>query len=371
MSDWSANPPRRGQPPQGGGYDYYRGTRRGGPPQAGPPRRPGEQRPQGRPPRQPRPRRRWGRIIGAVVLVLLVLVGVLVFYFDSMLQRTPALAADADKPDTPGTNWLLVGSDSRQGLSEDQRQQLGTGDAAGQRTDSMMLVHVPAGGGQPAMISLPRDSYVSVPGHGKEKINSAYGQGGSQLLAQTVEQNTGVHVDHYAEIGLGGFAGLVDSVGGVNVCLDEPMNDKDAGINLAAGCQDMDGPTALGFVRARHSVKGGDLGRAANQRKVLGALVSQVMSPATLLNPFRMFPLAQASSKTFSVNESDHVWHLASLTSSLGDVSSGQGVTTSAPFGSFGRDSDGQSVIKWDQGDAQRMFGAIAEDQPIPPDLLK
>ena len=306
-----------------------------------------------------------------VLVVLLVLFGAVVYYFDSMLQRTPALAAGANNPDTPGTNWLLVGSDSREGLTPEQRQQLGTGDAGGQRTDTMMLVHVPAGGGQPSMISLPRDSYVAVPGHGREKLNSAFPQGGSQLLAQTVEQNTGVHIDHYAEIGLGGFSSLVDAVGGVNVCVDEPMNDKDAGINLQAGCQDMDGPTALGFVRARHSVKGGDLGRAANQRKVVGALVDQTLTPTTLLNPFRMVPLGPAVSKTFTVNDSDHVWHLASLASSLSDISSGQGVTTSVPFGGFGRSDSGQSVIKWDKKDAARMFGAIAQDQPIPPDLVQ
>lgn len=303
--------------------------------------------------------------------VVVLLLGGLVFYFDSMLQRTPALAASSQNADTPGTNWLLVGSDSREGLDESQREQLSAGDASGKRTDSMMLVHVPASGGEPAMISLPRDSLVSVPGQGREKLNSAYSQGGSQLLAQTVEQNTGVHVDHYAEIGLGGFSGLVDAVGGVNVSLDDPIHDKDAGINLEAGPQDMDGPTALGFVRARHDVKGGDLGRAANQRKVLGALVDQTMSPATLLNPFRMFPLSSAASKTFTVNDSDHVWHLASLATTLGDVSKGEGVTTSAPFGDFAHDDNGQSVIKWDKQDATRMFGAVAQDQPIPPDLLE
>lgn len=370
MSDWSANPPRRGRQggsPRSGGYDYYGETRRGGPPPAGPPPHGAGGPRSGR----PRRRRRWGRIAAIVVIVLLVLFGAVVYYFDSMLQRTPALAADANNPDTPGTNWLLVGSDSREGLTPEQRQQLGTGDAAGQRTDTMMLVHVPAGGGQPAMISLPRDSYVAVPGHGREKLNSAFPQGGSQLLAQTVEQNTGVHIDHYAEIGLGGFSSLVDAIGGVNVCVDEPMNDKEAGVNLQPGCQDMNGPTALGFVRARHSVKGGDLGRAANQRKVVGAIVDQTLNPATLLNPFRMVPLGPAVSKTFTVNESDHVWHLASLASSLSDISSGQGVTTSVPFGGFGRSSGGESVVKWDQKGAARMFGAIAHDEPIPPDLVQ
>lgn len=387
MSDWSAGPPR-GRRSQGrGGYDYYRGAQ-GRPPQGrgpqppqnrphGPSQRPDQRRPDqqrrrsGPPPRQPKKKRRWGRWIGVTVLVLLVLFGGLVIYFDSMLQRVPALAANSQNADTPGANWLLVGSDSREGLDESQKEELSTGDAGGKRTDTMVLVHVPAGGGQPAMISFPRDSYVSVPGHGKEKINAAYTQGGPELLAQTMEQNSGVHIDHYAEVGLGGFSNLVDAVGGVNVCVDEPMHDKAAGVDLEPGCQDMDGRTALGFVRDRHDVKGGDLGRAANQRKVLGALVDQASSPATLLNPFRLIPLASSATETFQVNDSDHIWHLASLAMAMGDVSSGGGVTTSVPFGSFGRDSSGQSVVKWDQQDARRMFGAVANDQPIPPDLVK
>ncbi len=235
----------------------------------------------------------------------------------------------------------------------------------------MMLVHIPSSGGQPAMISLPRDSYVSIPGHGRTKLNSAFSFGGPQLLAQTVEQATGVHIDHYAEIGFGGFSDLVDAVGGVEMCLDQPMNDDMANVHLPPGCQELDGPQALGFVRARYSLKGGDLERAENQRKLLGALVHKATSPATLVNPFRLFPLASGASKTFLVNDDDHLWHLASLALAMGDISGGQGVTTSVPFGRFGQDSDGGSVIIWDKDGASRMFEAIAKDQPIPPDLLK
>src|SRR5699024_4537896 len=97
------------------------------------------------------------------------------------------------------------------------------------------LVHIPAGGGEPALISLPRDSYVPVPGYGWDKMNAAFSYGGPQLLSQTVEQSTGVHIDHYAEIGFGGFADLVDAVGGVNVQLDQPIDDEQAGVNLPAG----------------------------------------------------------------------------------------------------------------------------------------
>jgi LCP family protein required for cell wall assembly len=322
--------------------------------------------------RPPRKKKSWGRRIAiTLVVLLLALVGV-VFYVDSTLQRTPALA---DYPgrvaQTQGTNWLLVGSDSREGLDEGKREELAAGDAAGRRTDTMMIVHIPASGGQPALISLPRDSLVPIPGHGKTKLNSAFAMGGPELLGKTVETATGLHIDHYAEIGLGGFSDLVSAVGGVDMCLDKPMKDDKAGVDLPAGCQELDGPKALGFVRARYSLEGGDLERAANQRKLLGALVDKATGPATLLNPFRMFPLAGAASKTFLVNEGDHVWHMFWLAMAMGDITSGQGVTTAAPFGGFGEDDEGQSVIKWDKQDAAAMFKAVAEDTPIPPELLK
>jgi LCP family protein required for cell wall assembly len=322
------------------------------------------------PPMPPRKKKRWGRRIGIALAVLVLLLGGLLIYFDNTLQRTPALTFDGQAPDSAGTNWLLVGSDSREGLDEEQREELSTGDAAGRRTDSMMLVHIPSGGGQPALISLPRDSYVNIPGHGKTKLNAAFSFGGPQLLAQTVEQATGVHIDHYAEIGFGGFSDLVNAVGGVELCLDQPMKDEMASVDLPAGCQELDGPQALGFVRARYSLKGGDLERAENQRKLLAALVKEATSPATLFNPFRLFPLASGASKTFLVNDGDHLWHLASLALAMGDISGGEGVTTSVPFGRFGRDSNGGSVVVWDSERASRMFDAIAKDEPIPPELI-
>ncbi|MEV0086378.1 LCP family protein [Saccharopolyspora sp. NPDC050642] len=324
-----------------------------------------------RPPPPPRRKqKRWGRRIGITLVVLVLLLGGLVIYFDSMLQRTDALSFSGQAPDSSGSNWLLVGSDSREGLDDAQREELSAGDAGGQRTDSVMLVHIPGGGGQPALISLPRDSYVEIPGHGKTKLNAAFSFGGPQLLAETVEKATGVHIDHYAEIGFGGFSDLVNAVGGVDICLDKPMDDEMANAHLPAGCQELDGPQALAFVRARYSLKGGDLERAENQRKLLGALVNKATSPTTLINPFRLFPLASSASKTFVVNDSDHLWHLASLGLAMGDISGGEGVTTSAPFGRFGKDSNGGSVIVWDSKAASRMFDAIANDQPIPPDLL-
>ncbi|WP_245775788.1 LCP family protein [Saccharopolyspora flava] len=304
-----------------------------------------------------------------LLVLVLALVGFLI-YVDFSLKREAALPAGGDRPaDGPGTNWLLVGSDSREGLDADRQAELGTGDAAGRRTDTVMLVHIPQAGGKPTMVSLPRDSYVSIPGRGKDKLNAAFAYGGPQLLTRTVEAATGVHVDHYAEIGLGGFADMTDAIGGVDVCVKEPMQDPKANLDLQAGCQELDGPQALGYVRTRASARG-DLDRVERQREFLAALTEKASSPAVFLNPLRLFPLITDTSGAFIVDTGDHVWHLAGLAFAMNGIASGQGVTTTVPMSGFGETSSGASVVKWDNDKAEQLFGALANDTPVPEDVI-
>jgi len=169
------------------------------------------------------------------------------------VHRVDASPSGSRPADSKGFDYVLVGSDSRQGLTPAQEKLLNTGtvqDAAGSRTDSIILVHVPSGSGKPAIISLPRDSYVPIPGHGHNKINASFSIGGPKLLVQTIEQVTGIRIDGYVEIGFGGFASVVDSVGGVDICVPRNMKDAYAGIDLKAGCQTLNGKNALGYVRA-------------------------------------------------------------------------------------------------------------------------
>jgi LCP family protein required for cell wall assembly len=349
----------------------------------GPPRRdtqrlPAVRRPSAPPPFPPRPaprparrrRRRPGRILAAIVGVFVLVVIGFAGYVDRSLQRADALA---DYPgrlaDTAGTNWLIVGSDSRAGLTPDQEAQLTTGDeaaAGGGRTDTIMLLHIPAliGGGQVTLVSLPRDSSVPLAGHGRVKLNTTFALGGPTLLVQTVEKVTGVHVDHYAEIGFSGFADLVDDVGGVQLCPPEPIDDPLAGLNIPAGCQVLDGPQALGYVRTRHSPRG-DLDRVVRQREFLGALIARAGSPAVLLNPFRIGPLAADAPDTVTVDNGDHVWHLARLGWALRSLS-GDAVTMTVPIAGFGPVSDGSSGVLWDREQAGRLFDALAQDRPAP-----
>ena len=261
----------------------------------------------------------WWRKLRALVGVLfLVAIGTLV-WVDLHLHRVDALENYAGRPSGgSGSNWLLVGSDSREGLSEDQQAKLATGgDTGGGRTDSIIVAHVPLLG-KATMVSIPRDSYVDIPGYGKNKVNAAFALGGPKLLQRTVEQATGLRINHYAEIGFGGFASVVDAVGGVNICVEQPMDDPLAGINVQPGCQKFDGPTALGFVRSRHSMDDGDIGRARNQRTFLAALVKKAISPGTFMNPFRFFPFVSRMSDSFTVDKHDHVWDLARLGIGLG-----------------------------------------------------
>lgn len=342
---------------------------RAGPP---PPRRPSP--PAGTPPLPPPapPKRRRKRHWGAILLALL-LVGVLALvgggaWIDTSLHRITAFDSYPDRP-APGhgTNWLLVGSDSRQDLTPEQQADLATGgDIGNGRTDTILLVHIPALGSStpPTMVSIPRDSYVPIPDDGKDKINAAFSLGGAPLLAQTVEQATGLHLDHYAEIGFGGFADLVDAVGGVTVCPAEPMSDPLAGIDLPAGCQQLDGRNALGFVRSRATPRA-DLDRMVHQRQFMSALLHRATSPGVLLNPLRWSPMAHAAAKTVTVDQDAHVWDLARL----GWALHGDPVTTTVPIGDFSAGDSG-SVVVWDHDAASRLFDALAADSPPPADTL-
>ncbi|MCU1681808.1 MAG: LytR family transcriptional regulator [Amycolatopsis sp.] len=322
--------------------------------------------------RPPRRRRRWriSRILMALVVVFLLFVGGVWAYLEFSINRVDALKDYAGRPAAAsGTNWLIVGSDSRAGLSTADEQRLSTGDVAaaggGQRTDTIMIAHLPDNSTKPTLLSLPRDSQVKIPGHGTSKINAAFSLGGAPLLVQTVEQATGLHIDHYAEIGFGGFANIVDAIGGVNMCLDKDMNDTETGVQLKAGCQDLNGAQSLGFVRMRHSdaTPRSDLDRVANQRKFIGALVSQIASPGTLLNPFAFFPLLSSAPSALTMDTGDHVNNLVGLAIGLRGISSAGVTTTTVPVTSG-------SAEHWDATKSKELFDALRGDTEIPANAI-
>lgn len=298
------------------------------------------------------------RTLLAVLLVLALLAG-LVMYFFAKVDKVDALRDYPDRPAaTPGQDWLLVGSDSREGLSAEERKRLHSGDAQGRRTDTIILLHVPSGG-KPTMVSLPRDSYVPIPGHGRNKLNAAFAFGGPPLLVQTVERVTGIRIDHYAEIGFGGFVGMVDAVGGVELCPKRDIKDKKAGLNVKKGCQEMDGPTALGYVRARYFDPKGDLGRVERQQEFLGAIFKETATPSTLLNPFRLVSLGNAGTTALAVDEQDGPIDLLRFTLAMRAVAGGKGVKTTVPVADPNYSTPAGAAVRWDRQEALRLFESL------------
>ncbi len=337
------------------------------PPSARPPGRP-----PGPPPRPPsalgRPRRRLrpGALAALLVLVLAaypLLLGAVGYLSLARVGELPESAL----PDAPGHTVLLVGSDSRAGLTEDQEVQLATGsgdEITGTRTDTIMLLHRPSSGGPTVLLSIPRDSWVEVPDLGQEssgpaKVNAAYAWGGAPLLTATVEQATGVRVDAYAETGLAGFAGLVDAVGGVEMCPENAIVDPKAGLDVPAGCQVMDGATALGYARSRDSAVGGDLGRATRQRELIAAIAGEAASPLTLANPFTALPLARAAGGALSVDDATGPVDLGRFALAFRSVASGSALSLTVPVADASRRTGGQLVVDWDAEQAEAVFEAL------------
>ncbi|GGS79551.1 LCP family protein [Nonomuraea spiralis] len=323
-------------------------------------------------PRGPRGPRMRGKtvlkIIAGVVALLLVAAVGLFFWIDSRLAGIDGVLDEYEgRPaDTPGTNWLLVGSDSRKGLSAADRKKLATGRAVGQRTDSMMLLHISDNGDKPTLVSLPRDSAVTIPGRGRDKLNAAYASGGPKLLVRTVETVTGLHVDNYMEIGFAGFVDIVDAVGGVEINVRADVDDPKAGLKLKKGKQVLNGAQALGYVRTR---KGGalpDFERTKRQRQFLGAVVKKAASPGVLINPFTSIPLAMSATDAVEVDSSTGAFDMLSLGLAMGDSP----VTTVVPFGGNEVVAGGGAAVKWDRVKALALFDALKADKPVPKDVV-
>ncbi len=299
------------------------------------------------------------RVLAIALLVFIVgLVGIPAYAW-SQVQRVDEAPAGDRPADQPGTTFLLVGSDSRAGLTKAERKKLGTGNAAGQRTDTIMVLYIPPGG-KPALISIPRDSYVPIPKHGKNKINTAFAFGGAKLLVQTVEQDTGLRIDGYLEVGFGGFVNVIDSVGGIEMCLPKAIKDKDSHIDLPKGCQTLDGTNALGYVRMRHADPLGDLGRVQRQRAMLAAVAKKGVSVSSILNPVRYWGLSTSTAHALTLGDKTSFFDMVRLALAMKKVSGDQGLTLTVPVSNPNASTPAGSSVLWDEEQAKKMFSDIA-----------
>ncbi|MEU7260429.1 LCP family protein [Streptomyces rimosus] len=325
--------------------------------------------------RQPKKRRRLRRAVLVLLAVVVVAAGGTYGWAETRLQRDVDLGAYGDRPPPgEGTNYLIVGSDSRDGLSDDDVKDLHAGGGGGRRTDSMMLLHSGARG--TSMISLPRDSWITVPGRldtttGKtkrperDKLNAAFSYGGPELLVHTVEKNTGLRIDHYAEIGFAGFVNIVDAIGGVRMCLDRDIKDEKSGADLRKGCHTLTGRQALAFVRQRHQERQGDLGRSKNQQKFLSTLAHQAAQPDTLFDPTQIGPAMQAGLDTLIVDKDMTLRDLSQIFLAVQSVAGGHGKQINVPLSGIGVPTPKGNVLKWDARESARLFDDLRYDRPV------
>ncbi len=313
----------------------------------------------------PRPRQRGRRrrlsplkiislLLAAWVLYLIV-VPAYAWVAVASIPATP----DGDRPaDQPGTTVLLVGSDGRDKLTEEQRGELGTGDTEGRRTDTIILLHQPKSG-KPAMISLPRDSWVNVPGKGEAKLNASYAWGGAPLLVETIEKNTGIRIDGYLEVGFLGVVEAVDAVGGIEVCPEKAISDRDSHLELPAGCQTLNGKTALSYVRMRKADPTGDIGRMGRQREVIGKVMKKAISPMTFINPVTYWQLNMAAAHTLGRGDSTGPGEMLGGVQVFAASATGGGLSIVVPVADANAHRDGQSVMLWDRAASQKLFDAV------------
>ncbi|WP_438944236.1 LCP family protein [Nocardia nova] len=281
---------------------------------------------------------------------------------------------------------LMVGIDSRTDahgnpLSDQERAMLHAGDEVGTNTDTIVLVRVPNDGRSATAISIPRDSYVDIPGIGKGKINSAYGatkenarqkyasqglsdsqieqkstQAGRQALIKSVANLTGITVDHYAEVGLLGFVLLTNAVGGVDVCLNNAVDEPLSGADFPAGQQRLNGAQALSFVRQRHDLPRGDLDRIVRQQVFMASLVNKALNARILANPAKLRELSDAVGRTIVLDED---WDVVAFMHQLQDLSGGKVNFETIPVQDLdGTTADGESVVKVDPKSVKSFVAA-------------
>jgi len=288
---------------------------------------------------------------------------------------------------------LLVGVDSRTDahgnpLSAEELATLRAGDDVATNTDTIILIRIPNNGRSATAISIPRDSYVTAPGLGKMKINGVFGEvkldtmkelienegmdpaegekrgieAGREALIKTVAQLTGVTVDHYAEIGLLGFALITDALGGVDVCLKNAVYEPLSGADFPAGWQKLNGPQALSFVRQRHDLPRGDLDRVVRQQAVMASLAHQVISSKTLASPATLNRLEGAVQRSVVLSDG---WDIMKFVDQLQKLAAGSVAFATIPvLDENGWSDDGmQSVVRVDPGQVKDWVNGLLTDQ--------
>jgi LCP family protein required for cell wall assembly len=316
--------------------------------------------------RQARRRRLTLVICGALSALVLVVAGGgwgLTGYINDTIKRVNAGTSDSGSAGP--LNILVAGVDQRTGLTHHQEVVLHVGDDVSTNSDTLMLMHVSADRSRVSVVSIPRDSWVNIPGHGMSKINAAYGDGGPKLMVQTVEQATGLTINDYVEVNFLGFVKVIDALGGVDICLPQAVDDSYSGLRLSAGVHRVDGITALAYARDRHSFATSDLARIQDQQKLLSSALTEAIHSGLLANPVRLSRFISASLSALTVDQGLNV---SALADQMRGISSQDVRFTTVPLGNYDYHApDGEVAVQWDQQAAGALFEKLRNDQDLTP----
>jgi LCP family protein required for cell wall assembly len=297
------------------------------------------------------------------------------------IPRVDAFAGLENRPkkESSAVNYLIVGSDTREGLSREEIKRLkvgGTDVAAGKRSDTMLLIHISKKRDKAAIISIPRDSYALIPEHNDSqgnvipaaysKINSAYNWGGAPLLIETLENMSDLRIDHYVELNFVGFVRMVDALGGVEICTKKDINDPKSHLTLPAGTHVLDGVDSLKFVRTRVFDGLGDLGRMKRQQEFAGAMLRKATSAGVLLNPVKMVDFINSALDSVVTDEGLSQGDLLTLGKQLRNLSASNVRTLTIPLKYYNYNKNGVSAaVLWDPVLAPELFERIKNDEAL------
>ncbi|MBL1082221.1 LCP family protein [Streptomyces actinomycinicus] len=324
------------------------------------------------------------RAVTTLSVVVLASAGIghaVVSSLDAGITRVDAFKDMKNRPVAGhGMNVLLVGTDGRDEISEQDRRTYRLGGQPCHCTDTMMIVHIAEDRDRASVVSLPRDSYAEMPAHVDQnsgrrhgphpvKLNAAYAEGGPQLTIRTVENMTHVKIDHYLEVDFTSFMKTVDVLGGVTVCTPTPLKDRYTGLDLAPGTHTLKGGQALQYVRARHLDGASDLGRMKRQQRFLAALIEKATSSGVLLNPMRFRDVTRAVLGSVRADAGFGTDELLDLGRAMRTFSPSSSEFATVPVGQMNYQVKGiGSTLKWDQTRAAGLFQALRDDKPLTED---
>jgi LCP family protein required for cell wall assembly len=313
--------------------------------------------------RKARHRRVMLTVSGALSAVVLFVAGT-AWGFTSYINDTIGRvnAGTAGTPASGPLNVLVAGVDQRSGLTRHQQLALHVGRAVSANSDTLMLIHVSGDRSRVTVISLPRDSWVNIPGHGMNKINAAYGLGGPPLVVQTVEANTGLTINDFIQVNFLGFVKVIDALGGVSICLPFAVDDPYSGLHLSQGHHHVNGITALEYARDRHSFATSDLARIQDQQRLLSSMLTEAISSGTLANPVKLDRFLRAALAAIKVDQGLNV---AALADQMRGISAGDVRFMTVPLSNYNYQTPtGQLAVLWDTKESQALFSELKNDKP-------